>query len=366
MLAAMLAGPATARDETQGTALTFTTVISGLKQPVFVTSAPGNPDRLYVVQKTGIIKIFSENTGALLGTLLDIRGSVSTGSEQGLLGLAFDPAFATSAKIYINYTNLSGDTRVREYVLSSATANNPTVVSKRTLLSIDQPYSNHNGGHLGFSGGYLYIATGDGGSAGDPAERAQNKNSLLGKILRIDPTSTGYSTAGNPFNGSIAGADEVWSYGLRNPWRFSFYGTQLWIGDVGQYTYEEVNGRHDGKGQNYGWDVMEGAHCFEPATGCNTTGKRYPVAEYSHNGNGGGNCSVTGGYVIGTTYYFGDYCSGRIWSLPAGGTSTAESLRNDTTYIITSFGKDDDGQLYVIDYGDFSGTGGRIIRITGT
>jgi glucose/arabinose dehydrogenase len=302
-------------------------------------------------------------------------------NERGLLGLAFHPAFRSNGKFYVNYTRKpDGATVVDEYRVTT----NKNVVStstRRQVLVIAQPYANHNGGGMAFGpDGYLYIGMGDGGSGGDPQQRAQNLNSLLGKMLRIDVNGTSPGRAyripsTNPYVGR-SGLDEIWSNGLRNPWRWSFdrLTGDLWIGDVGQGTWEEVDrstaasGR--GRGLNYGWDVLEGRHCFEPASGCSTSGKTMPMVEYAHASSGGANCSITGGYVyrgvrfplLRGGYVFGDYCSGRIWAVDAAGPAQATAtLLPISAPNIVSFGQDEDGELYVVSQ---NGTINQIVELT--
>jgi hypothetical protein len=275
----------------------------------------------------------------------------------------------------VNYTNNSGDTVIRQFHRHSTNPMRATIAGNRGILAVGQPFANHNGGHLAFFEGLLYVGLGDGGGSGDPGNRAQNVNTLLGKMLRIDVNGTSAGRnyripSTNPYVGR-AGRDEIWSRGLRNPWRWSFDRAtgHLWIADVGQGRYEEVNRSLNptrgapGRALNYGWRVMEGWHCFIPSSGCSTSGKVRPLAEYTH---AGGNCSVTGGYVyrgpetaLRNYYFFGDFCSGRIWTLPAGARSPArESLVRDTSLSISSFGEDERGQLFVIDHG------GTIYRIS--
>jgi glucose/arabinose dehydrogenase len=348
--------------------VSFSRVAMNLSEPLFVTHAGDNSGRLFIVEKGGRIKILAN--GAVLGpAFLDISTKVSNGSEQGLLGLAFHPDYATNGKFYVDYTDTAGDTVIAEYK-NSVPSDNVAEPAERVLLTIGQPYANHNGGMVAFGPDrYLYIGMGDGGSGGDPQNRAQNLSSLLGKILRInvDSKDTGKQYAiptgpgGNPYAGSTPGLDEIWSFGLRNPWRFSFDRKtgDLWIGDVGQDRYEEVNratGATPGRAVNYGWRVVEGNACFNPSSGCNKSGKTGPMAVYSHSLG----CSVTGGYVyrgldypgLAGGYLFGDYCSGRVWSLKAAGpASQAPVLMADTGFQISSFGEGQDGKLYVTDIG---------------
>ena len=349
--------------------MTLTPFKSGFSKPVFMTSARDGSGRLFVVEQGGRIKVIQADGTVRATPLLDISGRVSKGSEQGLLGLAFHPNFRTNGKFYVNFTNLAGDTAINEYRLSPPSSNRVTLAGRR-VLTIDQPYANHNGGHLAFGAdGFLYIATGDGGSAGDPGNRAQSVTSLLGKILRINVnsrTSTrGYGIPStNPYVGR-AGRDEIWSRGLRNPWRFSIDSATgaLWIGDVGQNRYEEVDRsfkgayRVGGRGLNYGWRVLEGRACYRPGTGCSTAGKTMPLVAYGHVVAGEPNCSVTGGYVyrggafpaMQGDYVFGDFCSGRIWTVPAGAAApAARTLRLDTNLLISSFGLNAANELFVL------------------
>lgn len=345
----------------------LTRVVGGLDKPVFVTSARDGSGRLFIVEKSGRIRIL--DGGTLRSTpLLNLSGSVSKGSEQGLLGLAFHPRFSTNRRFFVNYTNTSGDSVIREYKVSATDPNRVASGSGRTIIKINQPYSNHNGGMIAFGpDGYLYIGMGDGGSAGDPGNRAQNKDSLLGKMLRINvngSTSTRnyLIPSSNPYVGK-PGRNEIWQRGLRNPWRWSFDRStgNLWIGDVGQRRYEEVDravktSTGAGRGVNWGWRVMEGRHCYLPSSGCNRTGKKLPLVEYSHASNG--RCAVTGGYVYRGSavaalrgwYVYGDYCSGEIFAVAAGASSPASPVRLlDTDLLISSFGESAGGELYVVD-----------------
>lgn len=339
---------------------------SGLSSPVFATSARDGTGRLFIVEQTGRIRIY--RNGAVLSTpFLSIASQVSGGFEQGLLGLAFHPSFKTNHKLYVDFTDLNGDTVIREYRVSSTNSNVVATSTARTILKVAQPYDNHNGGMLAFGpDGYLYIGLGDGGSGGDPGNRAQNKDSLLGKILRIDVNGTTSTTnyrnpSSNPFVG-VAGRNEIWQYGLRNPWRFSFdrANGSLWIGDVGQGSWEEIDRAvrttsGAGRGVNWGWRVLEGFKCYSPSTGCSTSGKTKPLLAFDH---GGGRCAVTGGYVYRGTlvpalvggYVFADYCSGEIWVVNATAASPAtRTLLMDTDLTISSFGENAAGDLYVLD-----------------
>jgi glucose/arabinose dehydrogenase len=341
----------------------------GLDDPVYIASAKDGTPRVFIVEKTG--RILVRRTGTVLATpLIDLTASVSTSGEQGLLGLAFHPSFRTNRKFYVNYTDTRGDTVIREYKTSSTNPDRVQANSGRTLLRIDQPYTNHNGGMLAFGpGGYLYIGMGDGGSANDPGNRAQSLSTRLGKILRIDVNGTTSTRpyripSSNPYVGR-AGLDEIWQRGLRNPWRFSFdrANGNLWIGDVGQGGYEEVDRAANtssgpGRAFNWGWRVMEGRHCHIPSSGCNTSGKRLPLYEYTHASNG--RCSVTGGYVyrgkaipaLVGWYVFGDYCSGEIFAIRANASypTTRVTLAGASSgRLISSFGEASTGELYVVD-----------------
>lgn len=332
----------------------FEPVVSGLERPLFIAQAPGDTGRLFILEQAGRVRIVKH--GALLPTpYLDIHDSVAHGNEQGLLGLAFAPDFATSATFYVYTTDVRGNILLLRYKASSATADTALPASRTKILAFTHPFSNHNGGMLAFgSDGFLYIASGDGGSGGDPNHTGQNRNDLLADILRIDVSgdSAGYGIPlSNPFVTGLNARPEVWAYGLRNPWRFSFDRKthELWIGDVGQNAWEEIDRlpAHVG-GQNLGWNVMEGTHCFEPATGCSTAGKMLPVLDYPHDG---GRCSITGGYVyrgtaipaLGGVYLYGDYCDGKVRfygpNAPTGVAPTGSQL--------LSFGEDNAGELYV-------------------
>jgi glucose/arabinose dehydrogenase len=360
-------------------------VKSGFIDPVLVTSPRDGSKRLFVVEQAGRIRIISG--GTLLATpFLDLRGAITSGGERGLLGLAFHPKFATNHFIYVNFTDVNGNTAISRYTVSS----NPNVANRfggLRILTIKQPYANHNGGNIAFGAdGYLYIGMGDGGGTGDPGNRAQNLGSLLGKMLRID---VDHQTGGkryaipptNPF-ANTTGLDEIWSRGLRNPWRWSFDRStrQLWIGDVGQSRWEEIDrsspsSTHPaGWAANYGWPALEGRACYRPSTGCSTRGKTAPLVVYGHSATTVGNCSVTGGFVyrgaaypvLSGVYLFGDFCSGRIWGVSATAASPATPtlLRSPTAsprLSISSFGEDEAGEMYVADHG-----GGRIYKITAT
>lgn len=336
-------------------------VVNGLEMPLFLTSPPGDLIRLFVVEKAGRIRIIKDG-GLLPTSFLDISGKVSNGSEQGLLGLAFHPQYATNGRFVVNYTNTAGDTRVSVYRVSTD-PDRADAASEQAILALDQPFSNHNGGMVVFGpDGKLYIGLGDGGSAGDPQGHGQNRNSLLGKILRLDVSATGVASvpSDNPFVGQSNARPEIWSYGLRNPWRFSFDRSigDLYIADVGQNAREEVNVSTDiaqfGRGRNFGWNIMEGTACFS-GSGCNQNGLTLPVLEYGH----GDGCSVTGGYVYRGAalalyvghYFYGDYCEGWVRSFRL--TGPGVTLQKEWTSLrpgsqILSFGEDARGEIYVL------------------
>ena len=345
-------------------AIQLVPVLQGLSSPLYTTSAHDGTQRLFVVEQPGRIKVLAY--GASVPSLfLDITSKVLSGGEQGLLGLAFHPQFATNSRFFVNYTRQTdGATVIAEYHASSDPV--VTAASETILLVIAQPYANHNGGMIEFGGdGYLYIGMGDGGSANDPEKRAQNIDELLGKILRIDVDhpagGQAYSSPpGNPFVGATPGRDEIYALGLRNPFRFSFDRStgQLYVGDVGQSALEEID--IVTAGGNYGWRVYEGTQCtnLDPAL-CNPANFVAPIGQYGHSG---GRCSITGGYVyrgsagalpVGT-YVFGDYCTGEIFSLAGG----APNLLLDTSLNISSFGEDEAGEIYVV------GLGGTVHRIS--
>jgi glucose/arabinose dehydrogenase len=335
-------------------------VMAGLQSPVYVTHAGDGSGRLFIVEQPGRVRLIKQNR-LLEQPFLDIAARVRFAGEQGLLGLAFHPAYKKNGRVFVNYVRASdGHTVIAEFRVSS----NPDVVSadERVLLTVPQPYPNHKGGMVEFGpDGFLYIALGDGGSGGDPGNRGQNTSELLGKMLRIDVDhGAPYGIPrDNPFVAG-GGRPEIFAHGLRNPWRFSFdrQTGDLWAADVGQHKWEEIDVVV--RGGNYGWKVMEGTHCFAPAEGCVQTGLVQPVAEYGHEE---GRCAITGGYVyrgarlpaLRGIYLFGDFCSGEIFSLSSGVRQTllATGLR------IASFGQDQDGELYVVGHG---GTIHRIVK----
>jgi glucose/arabinose dehydrogenase/murein DD-endopeptidase MepM/ murein hydrolase activator NlpD len=352
--------------------IAFEEVAGGLNQPTFLTHAGDGSGRLFITERTGRIRILQ--SGSLLGTpFLNIASKLSTGgSEQGLLGLAFHPDYDDNGLFYVHYTNTSGDIVLARYQVSS----NPDLADAATesiLLTIPKPAANHNGGMLAFGpDGMLYMGTGDGGGGGDPEGNGQDRTTLLGKILRLDVDGgTPYAIpSDNPYAGDPDPdvRQEIWAFGLRNPWRFSFDRAtdDLYIGDVGQGAREEVDFQPAASagGENYGWNVMEGSNCFSPSSGCDTSGKVLPVAEYSHGSSGG--CSISGGYVYRGTryaamngvYLYGDFCTGRLWGLRRDGSTWQNGLLQDTAYSISTFGEDEAGEIYLTDYGN-----GRIYHV---
>ena len=333
-------------------------LLNGLERPVAISEPGDGSGRLYVVEQPGAIRIYQG--GILLPEpFLDIRQRVgSRGNEQGLLGLAFHPAYSQNGQFYVNYTDLNGDSVIARFSVSGDDANRADAGSEQQLMLIRQPYPNHNGGSVVFGpDGFLYLGLGDGGSGGDPQGNAQSLNTRLGKILRINVDNGNPFTipADNPF--SEAGAEEIWAYGLRNPWRFSFdrLTGDLYVADVGQNAWEEVNFLPAGSppGANFGWDYREGMHPYEgtPPGGIELID---PVAEYDH----AQGCSVTGGYVYRGealpawkgVYLYGDFCSGKIWGLarsPDG--AWQNQVLFETGLSISSFGEDAAGELYLTD-----------------
>ncbi len=374
--------PATAQDDTEEIVITrdtaplpanvvLTPVVSDLNRPLYVTHAGDESNRLFVLEQSGEIWIIEDDV-KLDQPFLDVSGIISqsalTGSytEQGLLGIAFHPDYATNGLFFVNYTDLNGGTVVARYNVSLSNPNIADVGSAQIIFQIAQPFSNHNGGHMDFGpDGYLYISLGDGGSANDPLGAGQNTQLLLGSILRLDVNGQlPYSIPeDNPFVGNDAGADEIWSYGLRNVWRFSFDAAtgDMYLADVGQNQWEEINFQPADStgGENYGWNVWEATTIFAGGT---AEGHILPIAEYNHSVG----CSVTGGYVyrgeaipdLEAVYLFSDYCSGRVWATYRDSNmqwNTIEFL--STGMQVSSFGVDEANEMYIIDY---SGTVYRI------
>ncbi len=335
--------------------------VSGLVNPLDLQSAKDGSGRLFAVEQRGAIRIIK--AGKIMATpFLNVSGIIESGGEKGLLGLAFHPSYKTNRRFFVNYTRrVNGQlkTFIVEYRASISNPNVADVTTRKEILVVNQPFDNHNGGQLAFGpDGYLYIGLGDGGSQGDPQGNAQNLGRLLGKMLRIDINSglRYIIPADNPFVGQTGKRGEIWAYGFRNPWRFSFDVplTRLFVGDVGQDNWEEVD--LVTKSANYGWNRMEGKHCYPPGSSCNTSGLTLPIHEYAHPLGE----AIIGGYVyrglkitaLKGQYVFGDFIGGQIWSLQQ--TSTGAWQRNlllSTGFLISAFGRDDSGELYVVDYG---------------
>jgi glucose/arabinose dehydrogenase len=319
-------------------------------------------DLMFVTEQRGVIYSFSANNSQQADVFLDITDRVNRGgNEEGLLGLVFGPDYQENGYFYVYYSAADPSRSVvSRFSLDEEDTDVADPGSEVIIMEVAQPFSNHNAGQLAFGpDGYLYIGLGDGGSAGDPLGNGQNLVTLLGSILRIDVS--GLSAPGdyeipadNPFVGTTGARGEIWAFGLRNPWRFSFDSETglLWAGDVGQSSWEEID--IIAKGANYGWNIMEGSHCYSPATGCDQSGLTLPIVEYDHSEG----CSVTGGYVyrgdqipsLQGYYIYGDYCSGNIWALVYDGSVVTDNvLLVDSDLSITSFGEDLAGNLYILD-----------------
>ena len=359
-------------------------VASGFASPITVTNAGDGSGRLFIVEQFGRIGILINGT-VLPTPFLDIHELVSCCGEQGLLGLAFHPNYADNGFFYVYYTDVAGNIAIARYTVSAGDPNVVNPNSRYPILSqLHQPYGNHNGGQIAFGpDGYLYAGLGDGGAGGDPQENAQNLGIWLGKILRVDinndefpgdPARNYAVPPNNPFVGNPDALGEIWAYGVRNPWRFSFdrETNDLLIGEVGQNDWEEIDFQPatSAGGENYGWDVLEAMHCYEdaPPGSCNqflNGGSTLPVLEYSHSLG----CSVTGGYryrgqlypQLNGIYFYADYCSGRIWGAmrQENGTWVSQQILQ-TSLNITTFGEDEAGELYLADQ-----TSGTLYRILG-
>ena len=341
-------------------ALTTTLVASGLASPLDLKAPAGDRTRLFVVERGGRVRIL-KNGQLAAAPFLDVSSRISSGGERGLLGFAFHPRYSENGRFYVNYTDPSGSTHIAEFHASA----DPDVAdagSERTLLVVDQPFANHNGGGLAFGNdGMLYAGLGDGGSAGDPLRNGQDLGTHLGKMLRFDVERTDHIPSDNPFAGRTGAEPEIWALGLRNPWRFAFDSAtgDLYIGDVGQDAFEEIDigvaTRHGG--ENYGWNIMEGTHCYLSPS-CDRTGLTLPVLDYGHDEG----CSVTGGVVYhgcrmpgyAGAYFYGDFCSHFVRSFRFQGgevtdsrdwsNSLGRSLNN-----LSSFGTDGEGEMYLLD-----------------
>lgn len=346
-------------------------VAEGFDNPVHLAHANDGSGRLFVVEKPGRVQIV-QGGKTNPDAYLDIVSKVgSRGYEQGLLSVAFHPNYKDNGFLYVNYTDLRGDTIIARYNVS---ADNPELTdadSEKVLLKIDQPYPNHNGGLIRFGpDGYLYIGMGDGGAAGDPLRAGQDKFNLLGKLLRIDvDNGDPYGIpSDNPFADGAEGAKEVWAYGLRNPWKFSFDREtgDLYIADVGQNAYEEIHFQKAGTpgGLNFGWNIMEGNHCYPPGSSCDTSKYEPAIAEYGH----GLGISVTGGYVyrgekypvMHGVYFFADFGTSRTWGLKQAADGQWEmSELFLANFQVSSFGEDEAGELYMLDF-----SSGKIYQLT--
>ncbi|MCK5656491.1 MAG: PQQ-dependent sugar dehydrogenase [Deltaproteobacteria bacterium] len=345
-------------------------VVTGLSSPVDITHAGDGSGRLFITLQGGRVVIF-DGVQILSPPFLDINSLVSSGGERGLLGAAFHPNYVGNGFFYVSYTDTAGDSVIARYSVS-LDPNRADPTSGVILLTIPQPFSNHNGGQLHFGpDGYLYIGIGDGGSGGDPQNNGQDLGTLLGKILRIDVDSGFPFTVppDNPFVGVVGAREEIWSFGLRNPWRFSFdrLTGDMFIGDVGQNSWEEVDFQpaNSTGGENYGWRLMEGNSCFNPAINCNNGTLTLPILVYDHSVG----CSVTGGYLyrgsknpnLNGLYLYGDFCSGLIWGAQEdglGGWNTTVLL--DTNFSISTFGEDESGEIY---FAHLSATDGTIYQV---
>jgi hypothetical protein len=352
-------------------ALAFTPVVSTLVSPTVITHAGDGSGRLFVVEQAGRIRVVRSGGTLLPLPFLDISGRIVSGGERGLLGLAFPPGYSGKGYFYVNYTRAADGATVVSRFIVSADPDLAVAASEEVLLIVAQPFANHNGGQIAFGpDGLLYVGLGDGGSGGDPQGNGQNPATLLGKLLRLDVES-GVEPYGipadNPFVTEPAALDEIWALGLRNPWRFSFdrQTGDLYLADVGQNEWEEINflAAAVSGGANFGWNILEGPECFLPALNCvSPSAYSAPVAFYDHELG----CSVTGGYVyrgpgnpgMQGRYFYGDFCSGRVWGLRRVGSEQVAELITRTDFSISTFGEDEAGRLYVADY-----TTGTIHRI---
>jgi glucose/arabinose dehydrogenase len=368
--------PSTSAFDPSRIAVAFEPVVDRLDSPLAVVNAGDSSGRLFVAEQTGRIRIVRD--GKLLDQpLLDIADRITSGGERGLLGIAFHPRFPDDPRFFVDYTDTNGDTRVSGFRVDPASPDRVDPGTEQRLLFVKQPYANHNGGAVVFGpDGFLYVSLGDGGSGGDPQGNGQSLTTLLGKILRIDiDHPTGDRAYGIPPDNPYAdGADgrqpEIWLWGLRNPWRMSFDRAtgDLWIGDVGQGDWEEVDVQRAGAagGTNFGWNRMEGSHCFKPSSDCQDPGLTLPQAEYGHDQG----CTVIGGDVDRGTaqpllvggYLFADYCSGRVWAIdPRVDDPRQPTVVAETSHNFSAFGEDEAGELYAVDI-----SAGTLLRVTAT
>jgi glucose/arabinose dehydrogenase len=350
-------------------------VAAGMSEPIGIASAPDGSGRLYVSERAGRIRVIEAHGTLRAEAFVDLSGRVQGGGERGLLGLVFHPDYQRNGRLFVHYSRRGDGATVVSELLAAPDHRTALASSERVVLSLAQPFANHNGGQLAFGpDGYLYIGLGDGGSGGDPLGNAQNLDVLLGKILRIDVDGT--PAAGRPYaippsnpfaSGGIRPGDgrpEIWAYGLRNPWQFSFDPSSgdLYIGDVGQGAWEEVDRQPSDSagGENYGWSVMEGRHCYRQD--CDQTGYVKPIAEYGHDQG----CSITGGHVYRGTaqpelvgvYVFADYCSGLLFTLQVDEGTTSPKVVLDSGLRVTAFGVDQAGEIYLADL-----AGGAVYRV---
>lgn len=370
LASAIIAAAAACRDSSAvpvetAAGIKVTAVATGLSSPLYLT-APAGDARLFVVEQTGRIRII-KNGQLLPAPYLDVRSKITSGGERGLLGLAFHPSFATNGFFYVNYTDLAGDTKIERYH-ATPSADVADASSGTTVLAFDQPFANHNGGMLLFGpDGMLWIGTGDGGSGGDPQGNGQKLSTLLGKMLRVDVNGAApYAIpTNNPFVSQSGARGEIWAYGLRNPWRYAFDAVDglLYIADVGQNRWEEVHVVPASRaGVNFGWNVMEGTHCYSALT-CSQNGLDVPVYEYSHDDG----CSITGGFVyrgnaipsVRGHYFFSDYCTGflRSFRYANGAVTDVKQWSVGSLGPVLSFGQDSAGELYILS------DNGRVYRI---
>ncbi|HSL05344.1 MAG TPA: PQQ-dependent sugar dehydrogenase [Nitrospiraceae bacterium] len=353
----------------QSNSLQLQPISTSLSSPVFMTAPATDTTRLFIVEQGGRIRIFDVIAGSLLATpFLNISGLISAGGERGLLGMAFDPQYNANGQFYVYYTNTAGNIVIARYLRNAADPNLADSSSATPLLTVAHPnFSNHNGGMLVFGpDACLYAGVGDGGGGGDPNNHGQNPFSLLGKLVRLNPNTGGpcSNVISNPFLLGV-GAPEIWSLGLRNPWRFSFdrQTGYLYIGDVGENAREEIDvgvAPNAGRQANYGWRLMEGFLCFNPSSNCNPGGLTLPVLNYSHLNEA---CAVTGGYVyrgsvlpaMQGTYFYADFCAGFVKSFRyQNGQPTDQRewpLLSPPGKFVTSFGEDASGELYIMTQG---------------
>jgi glucose/arabinose dehydrogenase len=358
-------------------AVTAEAFVAGLDAPLAIVNAGDGSGRLFVAEQGGLVRIIRDGR-LLTAPFLDVSDRIASGGERGLLGLAFHPRFPDDPRVFVDYTDRNGDTHVSSFRFVAGGGDRVDPASERQILFVKQPFANHNGGALAFDpAGKLLISLGDGGSGGDPQGNGQSLTTLLGKILRIDIDDPGDGTRSygippdNPFAGGGGGRrPEIWLTGLRNPWRMSVDRAtgDLWIGDVGQNAWEEIDVQRAGApgGTNFGWNRMEGTHCFQPARGCEDAALTLPVSDYGHDLG----CTVIGGVVDRDTapsplnggYLFGDYCSGRLWAIDAAAPGYQEPVQvGALSGSLSAFGEDEAGAVYAADIG-----GGRVLRVSAT